>query len=290
MRQPRKWQQRVQSLFNLERRKAIALCTALFVAIAIADIVTPPQLNLTFAYVFVILLASWNIGSATALAYALAAFAMQLIVLSEPGAPNLGTFYWYIMLGNRLFTFLIVVVLTVPLRVMYRSELETARLDSLTGAASRRHFMDLLAIEIERARRARQPFSLAYLDCDHFKRVNDERGHREGDFLLRTAVETLQLGLRVIDTVARIGGDEFIVLLPSTGRNEAASTMERLLAHLNRVVAAHGWQVGFSIGLGTFEGGELSPEDVVARCDALMYQAKSAGGNRLAQEVISPAG
>ena len=284
MRQPGKWQQRVQSLFNLERRKAIVLCTALFVAIAIADVVTPPQLNLTFAYVFVILLASWNICTTAAVVYALAAFAMQVVVLSEPGAPDLQTIYWYITLGNRLFTFLIVVVLTVPLRVMYRSELETARVDSLTGAISRRHFMQLLAMEIARSKRTREPFSVGYLDCDNFKSVNDTHGHGAGDILLRTAVDTLRQNLRVIDIVARIGGDEFVVLMPSTGGGEAAPTMERVRADLNRVMAANGWQASFSIGLGTFDGSELSPDDVVARCDALMYRAKAEGKNRIVRE------
>ena len=283
------WQQRVQSLFNLERGHAIALCAALFVALAVADVVTPPALNLTFAYIFVILLACWNIGTVAALIYAGLAFAMQVYALWDLRAPQITPVYWWIIVGNRLFTFLVVVVLTAPLRSLYRHQLASARLDSLTGAVNRRHFLEVLAVEIARSKRAQQPFTVAYLDCDDFKQVNDTRGHGEGDVLLRTAVETLKQNLRVIDTVARVGGDEFVVLLPSTSSEEAAFTMERLRADLNRVMAANSWAAGFSIGVGTFEGGERSPDDVIACCDVLMYRAKGENKNSIVRELFRSA-
>jgi len=283
------WQQRVQSLFNLERGHAIVLCAALFAAIAVADAVTPPALNLTFAYIFVILLACWNIGTIAALAYVGLAFAVQVYALWNLKSPAITPIYWWIIVGNRLFTFLLVVVLTAPLRSLYRHQQASARLDSLTGAVNRSHFLEVLAVEIARSRRAQQPFTVAYLDCDDFKRVNDTRGHGEGDVLLRTAVETLRQNLRVIDTVARVGGDEFVVLLPSTSSEEAALTMERLRADLNRVMSANQWAVSFSIGMGTFEGGERSPDDVIARCDALMYRAKGESKNSVVCEVFRSA-
>jgi diguanylate cyclase (GGDEF)-like protein len=284
MQQGGTWQQRVQALFTLERQHAIVLCAALFVAIAIADVVTPPALNLTFAYVFVILLACWNIGTAAALVYAALASAIQVFALWDLQGRALTTLYWWIIVGNRVFTFVLVVVLTAPLRSLYRDHLANARYDSLTGAVNRRQFVEILAIEIARSKRAGGPFSVAYFDCDNFKNINDTRGHAEGDVLLRTAVETMQQNVRLIDTVARVGGDEFIVLLPGTGGAVAVPTMERVRADLNRIMASNNWPVSFSIGLGSFETCELSPEEVMANCDALMYRAKGAGKDGIVHE------
>jgi diguanylate cyclase (GGDEF)-like protein len=289
MQPKRTWQQRVQSLFSLERRNAIVLCAVLFAAIAVVDVVTPPALNLTFAYVFVILLACWNIGTAAGLIYAGLAFAMQLVVLSDVDLRALKPVYWYIILGNRLFTFLLVVGLTAPLRTLYRNQLATARLDSLTGAVNRRQLMENLASEIARSRRTRLPLSMAYLDCDDFKKVNDLRGHGEGDVLLRTAVEAMRQNLRTVDTVARVGGDEFILLLPDTDEREAASTLERVRSDLDRVMAANKWEVTFSTGLGTFDGIDLPSDDMVARCDALMYRAKGERKGCMVREVFRTA-
>jgi diguanylate cyclase (GGDEF)-like protein len=286
MRVPGKWQQRVQTLFSLERRHAIPLCAALFVAIVIADLATPPQLNLTFAYVFVILLVCWNIGTAAALGTAALASGMEVWILSELDTVERFSVFWFVVLGNRVFTFFLVVALTAPLRSLYRDEHATARSDSLTGAANRRQFLEILAVEIARSGRARNPFSLAYVDFDNFKKINDTRGHGEGDALLRTAVEAMRQTLRLVDSVARIGGDEFVVLLPSTGANEAAATVERLRADLGRAMSANSWEVTVSIGLGTFEGRGLNPEEVVANCDRLMYRAKSGGKDRIASDLF----
>ena len=118
----RAWQAAVQRLFALDFPQALTLCSVLFVIFAVTDYVTPPELNLTFMYVFVILLACWNLGLTWGLVFTVLASLMQVFVLDQAKGEYISLMYFYLDLGNRFFTFLIVVALTVPLRTVYRRE------------------------------------------------------------------------------------------------------------------------------------------------------------------------
>ena len=109
---------------------------------------------------------------------------------------------------------------------------ELARTDFLTGASNARAFYDQAQMEMSRLQRSGQPLSIAYIDLDNFKKVNDTRGHNEGDRVLKTVVETLKQTLRGGDFIARLGGDEFAVLLPSTNDEQSRALMKRLHAIL----------------------------------------------------------
>ena len=126
----------------------------------------------------------------------------------------------------ELLSFLVLTQIACALKGAIRHQAELARTDDLTGLANRRHFFELSEAEIQRARRYAHPFSLAYIDFDHFKEVNDSRGHAEGDRLLRAATHTILDNIRSTDVMARTGGDEFAVLMPETGP-EAAMSVQR---------------------------------------------------------------
>jgi diguanylate cyclase (GGDEF)-like protein len=159
-----------------------------------------------------------------------------------------------------------------------------ARTDALTQIPNRRAFFEAAHLELERARRHGRPLTIAYLDLDDFKLVNDRHGHAEGDALLATIGRTLRGGTRAVDAVARLGGDEFGLLLPEVDAEMADALLTRLRATLLETVARQGWRVGFSIGAAVFLTPPGDVDELTARADALMYRAKreAKGSVRLA--------
>jgi diguanylate cyclase (GGDEF)-like protein len=156
--------------------------------------------------------------------------------------------------------------------------------DHLTGARSRRAFFDLAAREQARALRHGAPLSLLLFDVDHFKRINDSYGHATGDRVLVEIVQRSGTLVRSIDTVARLGGEEFAVLLPDTGADTALLVAERLRSGLARAPDAdcsHGVGYSVSIGAATLGRGE-SVEGMLSRADAALYRAKASGRNAVA--------
>ena len=149
-----------------------------------------------------------------------------------------------------------------------------ARTDALTQISNRRAFIEAASLELERARRHGRPLTVAYVDCDDFKLVNDRSGHAQGDALLVTIAQTLRGGTRAVDAVARLGGDEFGLLLPETDAPMAEALLARLRATLVAAGHGHGWNVGFSIGAATFLAPPPTIDDLMARADELMYEAK----------------
>jgi diguanylate cyclase (GGDEF)-like protein/PAS domain S-box-containing protein len=161
---------------------------------------------------------------------------------------------------------------------------ELAYHDPLTGAENRRAFMEKLEAEFHRTQRTGNPAAVIMLDIDHFKRVNDTHGHDVGDLVLKHLVSVLQGGLRRIDTLGRIGGEEFAVLLPETTWVAAAELAERLRVLVeSQAAAVPGTQVSYtiSLGLATIAPTAESASAVLKQADKAMYQAKHSGRNRV---------
>ncbi|MDZ7827831.1 MAG: sensor domain-containing diguanylate cyclase [Gammaproteobacteria bacterium] len=155
-----------------------------------------------------------------------------------------------------------------------------ARYDQLTGLANRRYGETQLASELQRCERYGQSFSLLMLDLDHFKRVNDERGHAAGDILLERVAEVIGHHVRQTDVAARWGGEEFIVLLPSTSETGAARLAEKLREAIGKVSHDDGSGVTVSVGYGQYARGE-GRDAFLARLDQALYAAKEAGRDRV---------
>ena len=152
--------------------------------------------------------------------------------------------------------------------------------DALTGVGNRRMLDEVLAREVQRSRRHGDPLSLTILDIDHFKRVNDTWGHDTGDRVLRETGAVLKQTMRLSDIATRMGGEEFVLLLPATGLEEALVCAERL----RRAMAAHDFglssAVTASFGVATLATSEAGPA-LLARADSGLYQAKGQGRNRV---------
>lgn len=158
-----------------------------------------------------------------------------------------------------------------------------ATLDGLTGLYNRRHFFELAEAEIERSKRHGHATSVAMLDVDHFKAVNDELGHAAGDVVLVALASRVRERVRKEDVVARYGGEEFVVLFPETRLEDARTTLERIRAAVMSApieTSVGSRTVTVSIGLAERREGEPLG-DVLRRADVALYAAKESGRNRL---------
>ncbi|MEQ8506112.1 MAG: diguanylate cyclase [Rhodospirillales bacterium] len=162
--------------------------------------------------------------------------------------------------------------------------LSLATTDDLTGANNRRHFMERAELEVHRLRRHKVPFSIALLDLDLFKQVNDTHGHQAGDDVLKEAVKRWQKGRRPFDTLGRIGGEEFAILLPGADAGAAMTVAERLrsvIAEQSIETADGPIKVTVSIGVAEADDADGTIEGTMGRADAALYHSKNAGRNRV---------
>ena len=150
-----------------------------------------------------------------------------------------------------------------------------AERDSLTGVFNRRQLMILLRRELERCKRTRTPLTIFYIDVDNLKDINDEFGHVEGDELLKNIAEAFMKGLRKVDIIARVGGDEFVIVIPSTNKRKAEKIIERIRTRLKEISKNKKYSVDFSFG--AYEVNPLestSMENMISIADERMYRMK----------------
>jgi diguanylate cyclase (GGDEF)-like protein len=169
------------------------------------------------------------------------------------------------------------------LKEAYRRIEELAELDELTGAFNRRCIMRVLGEEIARSTRQGQPCSIALIDLDWFKRINDAYGHPTGDEVLRTFAISMFANIRNIDRFGRYGGEEFLLVLPNTPADAAARLLDRLrmiVADLDWSAFSAGMKVTFSAGVATLRTDEHS-DNFLARADKALYASKAQGRNRI---------
>ena len=159
--------------------------------------------------------------------------------------------------------------------------------DALTGVGNRRMLNEVLAREVARSARGGQPLSLVILDIDHFKRVNDNHGHEMGDFVLKETGATLLRLVRLSDIATRMGGEEFVVLLPATSVDEALVCAERMRAALAQHDFGLPTAVTSSFGVACLLAGE-SGAALLARADKALYIAKQQGRNRVVDAADPP--
>lgn len=157
--------------------------------------------------------------------------------------------------------------------------------DHLTGLLNRRAFFDAAELELQRWERSPRPLALVMVDADHFKQVNDSYGHAAGDAVLRHLAAGMCATFRAMDLIARMGGEEFVVLLPDTTAEGAQSVAARLCRRIaSQHVDVEGQQIGYTVsaGVATMDPGVAGIEGLLKRADEALYRAKAAGRNRVA--------
>jgi diguanylate cyclase (GGDEF)-like protein len=158
---------------------------------------------------------------------------------------------------------------------------EQALTDGLTGCYNRRSFELQLERDLHLATRMRQPLSLIMLDLDNFKHINDQAGHDAGDIALRMLAESLRAELRAVDTPARFGGDEFVIILPQANTEGAVLVAERLRKRIEQTEVPEFGKMTASFGVATFPTHASSRDTLVVAADRALYNSKNAGRNRV---------
>lgn len=270
-----------QVLVTLDHRIILAGSMLVVVLCGYLDYHTGFELSFFLFYLLPISVTVWFVGSKSALAVSLASAVVWAISnrlageIYSHGAIEI----WNTLL--RLGVFVIVSLLLSYLKQSLERERKLSRTDFLTGITNSRSFHELASSELNRARRYKHPISVAYIDLDNFKQVNDGFGHSAGDALLKMVAETVLSNLRQTDIVARLGGDEFAVLLPVTGREAAEQAVRKLREELLKRVREKSWGVTFSIGVMTFSEYPASSDEMLHRVDKLMYEVKAGGKDNI---------
>jgi diguanylate cyclase (GGDEF)-like protein len=278
-----------QHLDRLTRPKILVLAACGVLIVGGVDYVTGYEVGMSLFYLGPVAIAAWyagrRVGSAIAVLSCISWYTADLAAGNQYSHPAIPVWNAFIRLGF----FYITGSLLTALRESLRAQQQLARTDGLTGLYVRREFDSRLKHDLAMAQRRNGALTLAYVDLDDFKTVNDTHGHAGGDRLLRAIARVLRSSVREVDTVARIGGDEFALILPDTDGRGAQQAISKLTCELHEALGATDFGVTCSIGVVTFLDSATSPEHAVAAADELMYQVKHKGKGAVAFSVLGEA-
>ncbi|MCQ3938132.1 MAG: GGDEF domain-containing protein [Chloroflexi bacterium] len=254
----------------------LAIGLLLLCGVAVADYITGSELSLSLFYLIPIAVFSLTVNATAGVAMAFISAAIWLfieLVTTEEIISFVHLWNTIIRLGFFLLPALL-------LRAVERESM-LARTDFMTGAINNRYFNELLQREIDRSNRYARPFTVAFIDLDNFKTINDTFGHTFGDTVLQTIADYMKKNLRKTDLVARVGGDEFAILLPETDEAAARIAISSLLRKISDDAGIRRWPVTFSVGVLTMNAPSISVDKILSIVDKLMYHVKNNGKNNI---------
>jgi diguanylate cyclase (GGDEF)-like protein len=265
-----------KTLSRFSRPGVFSMGVAVTLLLGVIDFFTSVEIAFDTFYLAPIAFVTWYGSRNLGLAVSAGATVAWLIgcTIPEHLLANPPALCWNIV--GEFGTFAVIVFLLAALKRRLALMEELASLDHLTRVANRRSFYQIASAEAKRCQRYGTAFTIAYIDIDDFKSVNDTFGHAEGDELLRCVAASLRANTRATDTVGRIGGDEFVVLLPETDEEQSKQTIEKLRAQLREAACSMRHPVTYSIGVVTFVKAPLSVEEMLNCVDEVMYAVKRA--------------
>lgn len=268
-------------------RKQIFICSGCCVwVVGFVDYVTGFAISASLLYLGPVLLAAWYAGNLAGSGISLLVCVIWFVADAAAGQslehPLVEAWNFLV----RLVHFVVLSVLAAALRKSLEHERQLARTDPLTGLFGRRAFEERLEHDLALARRRGGALTIAYLDLDNFKTLNDLHGHAEGDRVLRTIGKVLRENRRGGDTAARLGGDEFALVFPDTDQPKAQIVIARLTRDLQRAFESGPWRYSCSVGAVTFQTAPSSLKEALHAADVLMYDAKRQGKDAVAFRIV----
>jgi diguanylate cyclase (GGDEF)-like protein len=238
-------------------------------------------------YLIPVSLTAWFVSRRSGLFICFLAFVTR--IMADEAARTYLSYYSTLHYWNVFIEFVFLMIMSLLFSALKKNldeEHTLARIDPLTGAFNRRSFFEFAESEINRSRRHKHPFAVAYIDLDNFKEINDSFGHHIGDEVLVSVVTAIKSNIRDYEIISRFGGDEFVILLPETDEEAALSFLSKIHSLLQQTMDKNQWQIGISIGSIIYITAPPGVDEIIRRTDELMYSVKRSGKNRLLHTVV----
>jgi len=271
---------------NKSKPFLITINIVLLLCIGVVDYITGYEIGISLFYLIPIGFAAWFGGRSPSIIISFLSV-FTIATTDFIGGKEYGHFaveFWNLLM--HLGFFVVYGVLLSSLRKAHELERENARKDYLTGISNFPGFKELAEREIERSKRYGTVLSAAYIDCDNLKAVNDTLGHDAGSRVLQAVGDTIRKHIRATDLAARIGGDEFVVLLTDISHDISVGFVEKMRDLLLQEMKKNNWNVTFSIGMVSFTTPPLSVEEMLKKSDTLMYCVKRETKDAIKHEVV----
>jgi diguanylate cyclase (GGDEF)-like protein len=245
------------------------------------DVATGIDVRVVSLYFVPLALAGWQLGRRAAALASLLAVTVWMAAQYFNGAHRWSAWIWGANFVTQTLAFLTVSLLVALLAERLEAEASLGRRDELTGMPNRRALLEEAAVVLPLCRRHGNAVSLAFLDLDNFKQVNDSLGHERGDDVLRAFAAVLTSTPRASDVAARVGGDEFVLLMPHTRRAEALALVQRIRSRFAADARVAQTGVTVSAGLLTEDPATSTIDELLRQADAALYDGKLSGKNRV---------
>jgi diguanylate cyclase (GGDEF)-like protein len=277
----------MRTLQWLEQRPLWARLLLKVLALALlgyADYATGPEISFSIFYLIPVATTAWIDGRLAGVFMSLVCGGVWLGADLSSGQQYTQSWIPFWSMTVRIGFFVVVSAILARLKLSLNRERELSRRDPLTGLWNARYFLELGEREVERCRRRDRPVTIADIDADDFKGVNDSLGHAGGDALLREVGGAIKQAVRREDIAARLGGDEFALLFPETASEPAAFALKRVRESLDRRMRESGRPVTFSVGAVTCPAPPPCLEEMIKAADELMYRVKKDGKGAIRHE------
>lgn len=272
------WESVIAFLSRRSRRFYVMASILWVMVIGSIDLATTPRIGLVPFYIPAVFLFTW--ATSLRVGFFMCLVTTVLVVLGRwldpPTALLRPGFAWEGAL-DIFINFVLFAMVTAALR----TQSTHAGYDALTGLPNRRALERYLRREVARCHRERRPLTVGFIDCDNFKSINDSAGHHTGDRVLRLVAQTVNRSIRTTDLGARVGGDEFAVVMPGIAGDDARAAFATLRENLSRAAAGERLAATFSIGVAAFGTPPSSPEAILQRADDIMFSVKRNGKDSL---------